>query len=108
MGKINKSEIPLIVVSLIQVFSLFIVSTSWGKIIALISIALGSLIAIYSYKKNKTSKQRIILWIILTMVLAVSVVLQFFSFNQSDIVLRIIRRVGILVMGIYLWLTNEL
>ncbi|MBR2953877.1 MAG: hypothetical protein IKC45_05765 [Clostridia bacterium] len=105
--KINKSEIPIIVISLIQVFSLFTLSTSWGKIIALISIVLGSIIAIYSYKKNKTSKQRIILWLILTVVLAVSVVLQFFSFNQSDIVLRIIRRVGIIVMGIYLWLTNE-
>ena len=108
MGKINKSEIPIIVISLIQVFSLFTLSTSWGKIIALISIALGSIIAIYSYKKNKTSKQRIILWIILTVVLAVSVVLQFFSFNQSNIVLRIIRRVGIIVIGIYLWATNEL
>ena len=107
MGKIKKSELPIIVISLIQVFSLFTLSTSWGKIIALISIILGSIIAIYSYKKNKTSKQRIILWVILTMVLAVSVVLQFFSFNQADIVLRIIRRVGIIVMGIYLWLTNE-
>ncbi len=108
MKKINKSEIPLIVVSLIQVFSLFILSTSFGKIVALISIILGSIIAIYSYKKNKTSNQRVILWIILTVVLAVSVVLQFFSFNQSDIVLRIIRRVGIIVMGVYLWVTNEL
>lgn len=108
MGKINKSEIPIIVISLIQVFSLFTLSTSWGKIIALISIVLGSIIAIYSYKKNKTSNQRIILWLILTVVLAVSLILQLISFNNSDIVLRIIRRVGILVMGIYLWLTNEL
>ena len=44
--KINKSEIPIIVISLIQVFSLFTLSASWGKIIALISIVLGSIIAI--------------------------------------------------------------
>ncbi len=108
MGRINKSEIPIIVISLIQVFSLFTLSTLWGRIIAIVSILLGSIIAIYSYRKNKTSKQRIILWLILTVVLAISLVLQLLSFNQSDIVLRIIRRVGIIVMGIYLWLTNEL
>lgn len=108
MGRINKSEIPIIVISLIQVFSLFTLSTLWGKIIALISIVLGSIIAIYSYKKNKTTKQRIILWLILTVVLAVSLVLQLISFNNSEITLRIIRRVGILVMGVYLWLSNEL
>ncbi len=108
MIRINKSEIPIIVISLIQVFSLFTLSTSWGKIIALISIILGSIIAIYSYKKNKTSKQRIILWLILTVVLEFSFVLQLISFNNSEITLRIIRRVGLLVMVVYLWLTNEL
>ena len=108
MVKINKSELPIIVISLIQVFSLFTLSTSWGKIIALISIILGSIIAIYSYIKNKTSKQRIILWLILTVVLVISLVLQYFSVSHSDIALRIVRRIGIIVMGIYLWLTKEL
>ena len=106
--KISKSEIPIITISLIQLFSLFVLSTSWGNIIALISIILGSIVAIYSYKKNMTSKQRLVLWLILTTVLAVSLGLQFFSFHHSDIVLRIIRRVGIIVMGVYLWVTNEL
>ena len=108
MNKINKVEIPIIAISLIQVFSLFVLSTWWGQILSVISIIVGSIIALYSYKNNKTSKKRLVLWLILTTVLAVSLGLQFFSFHHSDIVLRIIRRVGIIVMGVYLWVTNEL
>lgn len=108
MNKINKTEIPIIAISLIQVLSLFVLSTSWGKIIALISIILGSIIAVYSYKNKKMSKQRLVLWLILTVMLAISLVLQHFSVSNSDFALRIVRRIGILVMGIYLWVTNEL
>lgn len=110
MKKINKTEIFFVVFSSLQVLALFTLSTSWGKIIALISIILSPIIAVYMYKKNNISKQRFVLSIILSVVLLISFVLQLLSAYYPDIdfrVIRIVRRIGIIVMCTYVWLTNE-
>ncbi len=110
MKKINKFEILFVVFSSLQVLSLFTLSTSWGKAIALISIILSPILAFYSYKKNNMSKQRFVLSLILSLVLLISLVLQLLSVYCPEIdfrLIRIVRRIGILVMCIYVWLTNE-
>lgn len=110
MKKINKFEILFVIFSSFQVLSLFALSTTWGKIIALVGIILSPIIAVYMYKKNNMSKQRFVLSLILSVVLLISFVLQMLSVNYPEIdfrVIRIVRRIGILVMCTYVWLTNE-
>ena len=110
MKKINKFEILFAIFSSLQVLSLFILSNAWGKAIALISIILSPIFAFYCYKKNNMSKQRFVLSLILSLVLFISLFLQLLSVYCPEIdfrLIRIVRRIGILVMCIYVWLTNE-
>ncbi len=110
MNKISKSDIPLIIICLIQIFSLFTISTLWGRIVALISIVLCPIITIYYYKKNKISKQRFVFSLIVTVSHFIVLLLQLLSVYYPEInfrIIRIARRIGILVMTTYVWITNE-
>ncbi len=111
MKKISKSEIPVIIIYLIQIIALSTLSTLFGQVIAIISIILGPIIAVYFYKKNKVAKQRFVLLLILTSVLLMSLVLQLIGiyYYEMDLqrIIRIIRRVGVIILTSYVWMTNE-
>lgn len=109
--KIDKSEIPILIILLIQTLSLFTLSTVWGRIISLIIVAIGLIIAFYSYRKNKIQKERLTLLLIISAVLFVSLILQILSGYSPDIdarrITRIIRRLAIIGIGIYMYVKNN-
>lgn len=111
MNKIDKSEIPVLVLLLFQTLSLFTLSTVWGRIITLIILVVGLIIGFYSYRKKKISKERLTLLLIISAILFVSLIVQIVSgyYPDRDVrwITRTIRRLAIIGVGIYMYVKNN-